>query len=434
MTEDFGLKIDDGSSMLPKFVVDTNRKYVELYNWQREAIDFFFKHNCKTIFEVTTGAGKSLMAIELLKEIWKKDPDCRVLIVVPKNVILETTWYKELYDCGVSLRDIGVYYGRIKEYAKVTLTNMQNIDNVATEIFDCVIFDEIHNYGTKRLLPYVDGDYKYKIGLSATLERSDAKHWAIMELFDYNVFKYTPEEALADGILNVFNFCDMRVVFDSETRDEYEKITQEINTLIQAGGGFRKVMMSTSGLKYRMLSAMTKRKKLMNNYKTKFSIVRELCRHHRDDKIIVFNQFNAQTNKSYWQLLDSGVRAKVIHSGLSADKRDQILIDYRRDVFSVLLTTKILDEGYNLPKLDVAIIAAGDSTAKQTIQRLGRVLRKKQTPSYLYQIYCEDTVEQEYATKRAKLFKLLCNDYEEHRFVRDVDEGDLRIWKQKTRK
>jgi superfamily II DNA or RNA helicase len=59
---------------------------------------------------------------------------------------------------------------------------------------------------------------------------------------------------------------------------------------------------------------------------------------------------------------------------------------------------------------------AGDSTPKQTIQRMGRVLRKKTdgTISSLYQIYCYNTIEEEYAVIRSKLFKELAsyfNDY-----------------------
>ena len=91
-------------------------------------------------------------AIEIIKRIWKKDPKCKVLIVVPKNVILEDTWYKSLYEEGISIRDIGAFYGAVKEYCKITITNMQSITNMEIdEIFDCIIFDEIHNYCTPRL-------------------------------------------------------------------------------------------------------------------------------------------------------------------------------------------------------------------------------------------------------------------------------------------
>jgi hypothetical protein len=140
--EDFCIQIDDGSELLPSLVVQQNTKSVNLFDWQVRAIEYFFKHDCNAIYEAGTGVGKTFCAIMIIKKIWKIDPNVRVLIVVPKNVILETGWYKELYEAGVSLKDIGVYYGAIKEYAKVTITNMQSLSKIALGLFQCVIFDE----------------------------------------------------------------------------------------------------------------------------------------------------------------------------------------------------------------------------------------------------------------------------------------------------
>jgi superfamily II DNA or RNA helicase len=87
------------------------------------------------------------------------------------------------------------------------------------------------------------------------------------------------------------------------------------------------------------------------------------------------------------------------------------------DKFNVLLTSRVLDEGWNLPSVDCAIIMAGDSTAKQTIQRMGRVLRKKNKEIMLYQIYVIGTIEEDYANERVKLFKLLCSNYKELEYL-----------------
>jgi len=107
---------------------------------------------------VVHNSGKTFCAIELIKRIWEKHKDARVLIVVPKNVIMETGWYQELYQCGVSLIDIGVYYGHIKEMAKVTITNMQNLAKIDINNFDCCVFDECFSGDTKILC----SDNKYR--------------------------------------------------------------------------------------------------------------------------------------------------------------------------------------------------------------------------------------------------------------------------------
>lgn len=421
MDKDFGIKIDDEQEVKSDLVLELNKKRVELYRWQIEAINYFKNHNNKAIFEVTTGAGKTFVAIKIIKEIWKEDPKAKVLIVVPKNVIMETGWYKELYDAGIPLQNIGVFYGNIKEYAPVTITNMQNLENVALQIFNFVIFDELHNYGTKRLLPFVAYPFKYKLGLTATIARMDNSHYKIYKIFDYNIFKYSSQDALQEEVLNPFFFYNVGVVMSPDDYEEYDSKTQEINMILRAGGGYNRIMKSKSPLKLTMLGKMNERKDLVNNYPLKFDVVRQIVKKHKKDKVIIFNQFNKQTNNLYWELLDIGINARIIHSQIPKDIRDKTLIDFRNDKFNVLLTSKVLDEGYNLPKLDVAIIMAGDSSPKQTIQRMGRVLRKKDKESVLYQVYCMQTIEEDYGSKRADLFEQLSLDYKEITF-REGDE------------
>lgn len=412
--EHFGIHIHDGEEVLPSLVVEQNSKSLELHDWQQRAINYFFSHNTTALFEVTTGAGKTFCAIEILKQIHKEKPEARCLIVVPKNVILETGWYKELYNAGYYIHEIGIFYGLGKEYGKITITNMQSISKVALDIFDVVIFDEVHNYCTKRLFPYLEYPFKYKIGLSATIERMDNAHWRLLKVFRYNVFKYSPHQALREGILNPFNFYNIGVEMDLEAFEEYETLTQDLNSLLLAGGGFARIMRSTSAIKYRMLSLMNKRKQLVNNYPRKFDVAKAICVKHPKEKILIFNQFNQQTSRLYWHLVDIGIKARIIHSGVKKEERDKNLIDFQNDKYNVLLTSKVLDEGYNLPAISVAIIMAGDSTAKQTIQRMGRVLRKKLTDSVLYQVYCKNTMEEEQAWQRARLFKELASKYNDY--------------------
>ena len=412
--ETFGIQIEDGSEQLPEIVREQNEKAVELYDWQRRAINYFFSHNNRAIFEVTTGAGKTFCAIEILKKIHEIEPELRCLIVVPKNVIMETGWYKELYNNGYSLAEIGVFYGMAKEYGRVTITNMQSLSKVAIELFDMVIFDEIHNYGTTRLMPYLEYPFRYKIGLSATVERMDNAHWEILKHFGYNVFKYSPHQAIQEGILNPFRFFNIAVEMDLESYEEYLDLTQQLNEIMMAGGGFQKLMRSKSGLKYKMLGLMNKRKQLVNNYQRKFDVVKIICEKYPNEKTLVFNQYNSQTNKIYWHLLESGISARIVHSDIAKEERNKTLTDFKNDKFNVLLTTRVLDEGYNLPAISCAVIMAGDSTAKQTIQRMGRVLRRKKKESVLFQIYCRGTMEEEQAWERAKLFKELASYYNDY--------------------
>ena len=66
--DEFEIKINDGSSPLSQYVVEYNSSSIQLYDWQQNAIEYFKTHN-KVIFEVTTGAGKTFCAIQMIKYI-----------------------------------------------------------------------------------------------------------------------------------------------------------------------------------------------------------------------------------------------------------------------------------------------------------------------------------------------------------------------------
>ena len=64
----FRIQVDDESEVLQDYVIEQNTSAVSLYDWQRRAIKFFFKHNGVGLFEVATGAGKTFCAIEIIKK------------------------------------------------------------------------------------------------------------------------------------------------------------------------------------------------------------------------------------------------------------------------------------------------------------------------------------------------------------------------------
>lgn len=376
--------------------------------WQTEAASFFYESGGSCIFECATGSGKTHAAILLLSEVLANEPEIRALIIVPKNVILERTWYTDLYDYGFSLKDIGVYYSLAKEPARVTITNMQNVYALDMEQFDFVIFDEVHNYATDRLIPLVNEPFKYKLGLSATVDRSCKKGWKLLECFGYNVFKYSPGDAIKDGVLNTFDVINIGVELGGEVKEKYEDLTRGIRVLQLKLDSFW-----TERDELARLRLVGERKRLVYNYTDKFDAVVNICAENQTSKIIIFNEFNDTTNKLYWRLLDIGVKSRVVHSSVPKEDVNRYLDEFRDDVVRVICTTRMLDEGYNLPKIDIAIIMAGTGTQRQTVQRMGRVLRKKDVGSKLYQVYCIGTMEERSAISRGQMFRKLCVNYTE---------------------
>ena len=60
---------------------------------------------------------------------------------------------------------------------------------------------------------------------------------------------------------------------------------------------------------------------------------------------------------------------------------------FKKGIYRVLVTCTALDEGLNVPDINVAVIVSQTMSSRQRIQRLGRALRKGKDLAEIYTIY-----------------------------------------------
>ena len=78
---------------------------------------------------------------------------------------------------------------------------------------------------------------------------------------------------------------------------------------------------------------------------------------------------------------------------------------------TVLATSRILDEGVDVPDASVAIIMSGSGSTRQFRQRLGRILRPSEgKESYLYELISAGTTEYGTSKRRRKGVPIGIND------------------------
>lgn len=77
------------------------------------------------------------------------------------------------------------------------------------------------------------------------------------------------------------------------------------------------------------------------------------------------------------QLTAMGVHNVFIHGEQDLEYRDAQLSAMRAGTIKVMIATTIADEGLDISGIDVLILGAGGKSLRQTLQRVGRVLRKK---------------------------------------------------------
>ncbi|MCB0227334.1 MAG: ATP-dependent helicase, partial [Anaerolineae bacterium] len=69
--------------------------------------------------------------------------------------------------------------------------------------------------------------------------------------------------------------------------------------------------------------------------------------------------------------------------------------------YEVIVTSKVLNEGVDVPEAKVAVVLGGSASAREYVQRLGRVLRKKgNAQATLFEVIARKTVDERIAQRR----------------------------------
>ncbi|AWD93065.1 ATP-dependent helicase [Bacillus phage vB_BceM-HSE3] len=108
------------------------------------------------------------------------------------------------------------------------------------------------------------------------------------------------------------------------------------------------------------------------------------------------------------QKLTDGTFAKRIEKVNIVAESEDIYEMFDNGDIKILIGTSHLDEGFDVPNLDVAILGGGGKSQRKTIQRIGRMLRKTKTGNYGYVIDFTDKgdkVLSKHSRDRLKLYR-----------------------------
>ena len=78
----------------------------------------------------------------------------------------------------------------------------------------------------------------------------------------------------------------------------------------------------------------------------------------------------------------------------SVRERRDILDGLSQGVYPVVVTSRVLNEGVDMPSANVAIVLSGSGSVREHVQRLGRILRAAEGKrAILYELVAKDTTE-----------------------------------------
>jgi superfamily II DNA or RNA helicase len=229
-----------------------------------------------------------------------------------------------------------------------------------------LIVDECHRAGSPVNSLALIQDCAATIGLSATpyREYDEGFQDLVSPILGPIVAKYSLQESIKDGVLASLRLRNVRIPLLPSEQDDYDKITRAI------GKAF-----ADNESQERIRNLLIRRARLANNAYFRVPIASTLVSNYPGKRILVFLE-SIKTSQDLFEALNrKGISVAIYHSKMGTHLRRANLRGFRRGIFDVLIACRALDEGFNVPEAEVAIIAAGTASKRQRVQRIGRVLR-----------------------------------------------------------
>jgi len=247
------------------------------------------------------------------------------------------------------------------------------------------------------------------MGLTATLEREDGLHAELNRLVGGKVFETRVKE-LTGTHLSPFRIEKITVELTEGEKEEYEKnqtifsnYLAKIKLTIRSPADFQKLVMRSGrdpGAR-RALLARNKARDVAYNSVSKTRKLAEILKKHKESKIFIFTEHNKLVHRISRQFLIPSITYRT-----TTRERSETLDRFRSGVYRAVVTSKVLDEGIDVPDADVGIILSGNGSERAFIQRLGRILRKKEgKEAVLYEIVSAETSEVNTARRRKRPLK-----------------------------
>ena len=130
----------------------------------------------------------------------------------------------------------------------------------------------------------------------------------------------------------------------------------------------------------------------------KLRVLAELLARHRNDRTLIFTA----ENDMVYRISEKFLIPALTHQTGIKERREWLEAFNRGDVLA-LATSKVLNEGVNIPEAAVAIILSGSGSTREHIQRLGRILRPKPgKEAILYEVIASETTEESISERRGQ--------------------------------
>ena len=408
--------------------VPTMPDWLNLHDYQKEAIDKWAGQNYRGIFDMATGTGKTLTGLSALARLFSdKFPSKLFAIIVCPYQHLVEQWVEDIEKfniqpiIGYSTSEQKDWKTRLKKaisdmklrpkekrFSCLVTTNatfkskfvQEHINDIADDIL--LLIDEAHNAGAGNFKKYLDSSFKYRLALSATLDRhNDEEGTAFLHSYFENVcIHYDLERAIDEKKLTRYKYFPVVVYLTEDELDEYKQISREMSQHLRKNKSGKMVLDS-----YGKMLAI-KRSRVVAGAQNKLDALREQIKPYKNQNnlLVYCGATTVIPEKDKDELLNDFDKSEVGERQITAvtkilgnememtvskftseediETRKIITQKFREEKIQAIVAIKCLDEGVNIPSIKTAFILASTTNPKEYIQRRGRVLRKFEGKDY----------------------------------------------------
>jgi superfamily II DNA or RNA helicase len=394
---DAGMQVSDqlsGQAAAMTWVMPGLRWYQEV------ALARWLAAGARGVVALPTGAGKTLVAVAAIARL-----GVATLCLVPTRVLLDQ-WARALAVC--TAQPIGRLGDGDHVVAPVTVATYASATAWAPRIgdrFGLVIVDEAHHVGawcpTEVFEMLVA---PARLGLTATPPDDRA---VLARHVGPVVYALTVTDLAGDGLAE-HRLITVPVALDAAERRRYRELRRRFAVSYAA---FQRAMPEAAWREYvrnasqtvqgrAALAAWREYRALLAYSEGKRAALREILGRHRGSRALVFTADNATAYAIARELLVMPITHEIRRS-----ERTRALAGFRSGECPVLVSSQVLEEGFDVPDADVAIVVGGSASPRRFVQRVGRVLRPRDGKhALIYELAVAETTEAaDVARRRAGL-------------------------------
>ena len=370
-------------------------------DYQHEALEAWRAGHRRGVVVLPTGTGKSTVAVMAIRDARRE-----ALVVVPTLDLLHQ-WHDLLSSYFGGPEAVGALGGGEFRTGRVTVSTYDSaylhLDRLGNR-FGLVVFDEVHHLGGPS---YAEAARMalapYRLGLTAT--PGEDERWArVTALLGPVVYRREIGE-MAGEWLSPYETVRVTVALSDEERAAYEAARARFRQFVDAQGirlgaprGWGRFLEASSRSPEgrAALLAWREQRRIALATPRKLDELEALLERHAGERMIVFTH----DNETVYEVSRRFLVPAITHRTRGPERR-AVLAGLRDGTTPVVATSRVLNEGVDVPTVSAAVILSGSGTVREHVQRLGRILRPAAGKrAILYELVSAGTSEEGTSARR----------------------------------